>query len=305
MWFKNLHLFRVHDQQLLSIEQMAVILDEHRAKPLGNSDARRLGWTAPAGRLGDGQLIHEAQSHRLLSALRQERLLPSSVIAEEVSNQVAEIEANECRKVTKKEKSVLKEQVIEELLPQAFVRSQKIDVWWDVERQLIGINTSSRSRAEDVLDLLRYTLGSLKVTPLATRDLPTRVMTHWLQHGGDRPAQLTLGDSTVLQSKGDDSVLRGRRVDLDSDDMQQLLDNGRQAMQLGIMIDGQLSCTLRDDLSITALRFADAVIEEADAADDGDDPVARLEADFTIMAACLRASIDQLIEWMGGEAEKS
>ncbi|WP_337926492.1 recombination-associated protein RdgC [Vreelandella profundi] len=50
MWFKNLHLYRIHEQQLLSPEQMAVILDEHRAKPLGNADARRLGWTAPSGR---------------------------------------------------------------------------------------------------------------------------------------------------------------------------------------------------------------------------------------------------------------
>ena len=303
MWFKNLQLYRVHNQQLLSPEQMAVILDEQRAKPLGNSDARRIGWTPPSGRLSNW-LMHGVHGHRLISALRQERLLPSSVIAEEVAEQVAEIEATEGRKVTRKEKAALKEQVTEELLPQAFVRSQKIDLWWDTDRQMIGVNTSNRSRAEDVLDLLRETLGSLKVTPLASVHLPARVMTRWLEDGATRPAQLTLGDSVTLKGKGDDSVFRGRRADLDSDDVHQLLSVGRQATQLAISIEDAWSGVLHEDLSITGLNFADALLEEADFADDGDDALARLETDFVIMTGCLRTSIEQLINWLGGEAAK-
>lgn len=119
MWFKHLHLYRVHEQQLLSPEQMAVILDEHAAKPLGNADARRLGWMEPAGRLQSGQLLHEIQGHRLITALRQERMLPASVIKEEVDAEVANIEAEEGRKVTRKEKTALKERITEELLPRA------------------------------------------------------------------------------------------------------------------------------------------------------------------------------------------
>lgn len=53
MWFKHLHLYRIHEQQLLSPEQMAVILDEQRAKPLGNADPaalaglrQRVAWVA-------------------------------------------------------------------------------------------------------------------------------------------------------------------------------------------------------------------------------------------------------------------
>jgi recombination associated protein RdgC len=306
MWFKNLHLYRVHNQQLLSPEQMAVILDEHRAHPLGNADARRLGWSAPAGRLGSGQLLHTVQNdgHRLLSALRQERMLPASVVAEEVADQVAEIEATEGRKVTRKEKTALKEQVTEDLLPRAFVRSQKIDLWWDTERQLIGVNASSRTRAEDVLDLLRETLGSLSVTPLASQTLPMRAMTTWLGDPASRPADLQLGDQVELKAKGDDGVVRGRQVDLDSDEMQQLLESGRQASKLALNIEGQLSFILHDDLALKSIRFGDALIEEADQADDGDDALARLETDFVLMAGCLRASVARLIDWLGGEVQR-
>jgi len=304
MWFKNLTLYRLHDVQAVALEQLATALAEHAAKPLGNADARRLGWTAPAGRLGGGQLVHEIQGHRLISALRQERMLPASVIKEEVDEQVADIEASEGRKVTRKEKTALKEQVTENLMPRAFVRSQKIDMWWDVDRQLIGVNASSRTRAEDVLDLLRETLGSLKVTPLSSQTLPIRAMTTWLGDPASRPADLQMGDSVVLKAKGDDGVVRGRQVDLDSDEMQQLLESGRQAAQLALSIEGQLSFVLHDDLALKSLRFGDALIEEADHADDGDDALARLETDFVIMAAGLRTSVKRIIEWLGGETQR-
>ena len=302
MWFKNLHVYRLHAEKAAGIEQLAEQMACYATKPLGSADARRLGWTAPAGRLGGGQLVHEIQEHRLISALRQERMLPASVVKEEVEEQVADIEAREGRKVTRKEKTALKEQVTEELMPRAFVRSQKIDLWWDTERQLIGVNASSRSRAEDVLDLLRETLGSLKVTPLSSQTLPIRAMTTWLGDPSSRPADLQLGDNIELKAKGDDGVVRARQVDLDSDEMQQLLESGRQASKLALCIEGQLSFVLHDDLALKSLRFGDALIEEADMADDGDDALARLETDFVIMAGCLRNSVTRIVEWLGGDA---
>lgn len=302
MWFKNLHVYRLHAEQAIALEQLAEQMACYAAKPLGDADARRLGWTAPAGRLGGGQLVHEIQGHRLISALRQERMLPASVVKEEVEEQVADIEAREGRKVTRKEKTAIKEQVTEELMPRAFVRSQKIDLWWDTERQLIGVNASSRARAEDVLDLLRETLGSLKVTPLSSQTLPIRAMTTWLDDPSSRPADMSVGDSVVLKAKGDDGVLRGRQLDLDSDEIHQHLEVGRQAAQLALSIEGQLSFVLHDDLALKSLRFGDALIEEADMTDDGDDALARLETDFVIMAGCLRSSIARITEWLGGDA---
>lgn len=301
MWFKHLHLYRLHGAPELDSTTLSEALQAHAATPLGNADARRLGWTAPAGRLSDGQLLHEIQGQRLLSVLRQERLLPASVVKEEVDDQVADIEAREGRKVTRKEKTALKEQVTEALLPRAFVRSQKIDLWWDTRRHLIGINASSRTRAEDLLDLLRETLGSLKATPLSSQTLPLRAMTTWLGDPASRPADLQLGDQVELKAKGDDGVLRARQVDLDSDEIQQLLESGRQASKLAMSLEGRLSFVLHDDLALKSLRFGDALIEEADHTDDGDDALARLETDFILMAQALSDDVARLIEWLGGE----
>ncbi|MEQ6889496.1 recombination-associated protein RdgC [Halomonas sp. CS7] len=301
MWFKHLHLYRLHDAPELDAASLETALDEQAFRPLGGSEARRLGWCAPAGRAGT-QLLHELQGQRLITALRQERILPASVVREEVEERSEAIEASEGRKLRRQEKLTIKEQVYEDLLPRAFVRSQKVDLWWDSRRQLIAINSSSRTRAEELLDLLRETLGSLKVTPLASQTLPMRAMTTWLGDPGSRPADLVLGDQVELKAKGDDGVLRARQVDLDSDEIQQLLESGRQASKLALSIEGRLSFVLHDDLAIKSLRFDDALIDEASQTDDGDDALVRLETDFILMTQALAENIERLIEWLGGEA---
>ena len=302
MWFKHLHLYRLHDAPFATPETLQEVMTSHASRPLGGSEGTRLGWRTPGGRASE-QYTHEIQGQRLLSALRQQRLLPPKVVREEVEERVEATEAAEGRALPRKEKQAIKEQVYEELLPRAFVQSQKIDLWWDTTRHLIGINTSSRARAEEVLDLLRQTLGSLKVTPLATRELPIRAMTAWLKDTESRPAWLTLGDRAELRAQGDDGVLAGRQVDLDSDEVQQLLEGGRHANKLAIEIDERLSLVLHDDLSLKSLRFSDALLDEASQNDDGDDAILRMEADFVLMATTLGEVIDLLIGGLGGEAE--
>ncbi|WP_046078523.1 recombination-associated protein RdgC [Halomonas sp. HG01] len=302
MWFKHLHLYRLHDAPALDAARLEEALGEQAFRPLGGSEARRLGWCAPAGRAGT-QLLHELQGQRLITALRQERLLPAAVVKEELEERVEAIEVAESRKLRRQEKLTLKEQVYEELLPRAFVRSQKVDLWWDTRRGLIAVNTSSRKRAEELLDLLRETLGSLKVTPLASQTLPMRAMTTWLGDAASRPEDMALGDQVELKAKGDDGVLRARQVDLDSDEIQQLLESGRQASKMALGLEGRLTFVLHDDLAVKSLRFDDALIDEAGQTDDGDDALVRLETDFMLMTQALADGIERLLAWLGGEAQ--
>ncbi|NIC04208.1 recombination-associated protein RdgC [Billgrantia bachuensis] len=301
MWFKHLHLYRLHGSAGIPAADLEAALAEQAARTPGSQEARRVGWCPPAGRAGTA-LLHELQGQRLMTMLRHERLLPAGVVREELEERGADIEAREGRKLRRQEKQELKEQIYEELLPRAFIRSQKVDLWWDTRRNLIAVNTSSRKRAEEALDLLRETLGSLKVTPLATQTLPMRAMTQWLADEDSRPASLQLGDQVELKAKGDDGVLRARQVDLDSDEIQQLLSAGRQASRLGVEVEGRLAYVLHDDLTLKSLRFSDALIDEAGEIEDDGDAIVRLEADFMLMAQALAEEVEQLVTWLGGEA---
>src|SRR5690625_3260142 len=148
MWFKHLHLYRLHDSATIPASDLEAALAEQVARSPGSQEARRVGWCPPAGRAGTA-LLHEMQGQRLMTLLRYERLLPASVVREELEERSADIEAQEGRKLRRQEKQELKEQIYEELLPRAFVRTQKVDLWWDTRRHLIAVNTSSRKRAEE------------------------------------------------------------------------------------------------------------------------------------------------------------
>lgn len=304
MWFKTAVLYRVHDQQNISATELEDALHLHSNKPLGSSEARRISWTPPAGRKSQ-TLLHETQGQRLITALRQERLLPGSVVNEEVDERAAEIEMREGRKLRRQERQEIKEQVYEELLPRAFIRSKKTDIWWDTRRQMICVNTSSQKSAEEVLDLLRETLGSLKVTPLATQEMPIRVMTQWLSDPESRPSWLVLGDQAQLKSHGDDANFTARQADLEGDEVRTMLEAGRQATKVAITLDGQASLVIQDDFSLKSIRFDDALLEEAGNTEDDGDQVVRLETDFSLMAGSLADIIEQLIEAFGGEAVAS
>lgn len=302
MWFKTAILYRIHQPPQLAADALASALEEHVSRPLEGNNPKRMGWTAPAGRKSD-MLLHELQGHRLMTALRQERLLPASVVREEVEERCDEIEEREGRKLRRQERITIKEQVIEELLPRAFVRSKKVDLWWDTRRDLLCVNAGSRKAAEEVLDLLRETLGSLKVTPLATQELPVRAMTRWLSEPDSRPAWLLLGDQAQLRSKGDDASFTARQADLEGDEVRSMVEAGRQATKIAITLEGQAALVLQDDFTFKSLRFDEAVIEEANNAEDDDDAIIRLETDFVLMADALAHIIEQMLAALGGEAK--
>ncbi|VEB42933.1 Recombination-associated protein rdgC [Chromobacterium violaceum] len=68
----------------------------------------------------------------MVSMRREDKVLPASVIRDFVEMKVQEIEDKELRKVGRKEKLALKEQITDDLLPRAFVRSGRTSAYLDI-----------------------------------------------------------------------------------------------------------------------------------------------------------------------------
>lgn len=197
------------------------------------------------------------------------------------------------------EKQLLKEQVYEEQLPTALKRTGHFLIAIDIKRKWILIDSASRKKAEEALDLLRLTLGSLKVTPMATRDRPTALMTHWLATVTERAEGWTLGEFCQLESPtGNDGVIKVAEVDLDSEEIQQHLEGGRICSALSIARTGQLAMQLQDDLALKKIKFDDALLEQADS---GGDEASRFDADAHIHIPALATVAEELITLLGGE----
>lgn len=297
MWFRNLLLYRLTAPFELTAEQLHEQLQAQAFRPCSGLEAQSLGWEAPLGRDAQ-QLTHTANGRILVCARREERILPAAVVREALEEKIGEIEAAESRPLRRKEKLQLKDEIVTDLLPRAFTRSSRLYAYIDPAEGWVVVDTATGKRAEELLSLLRESLGSFRVAPLQVQQAPAAVLTGWLERGA--PADFELQDECELREPLENGgIVRCRRQALDGDEVATHLEAGKQAVRLAVNWQDRLGCLLCDDLVVRRLRFLDLVQEEA-AAVETEDAAARFDADFALMTLELQRFLPRLVEVFGG-----
>ncbi|AHE98226.1 recombination-associated protein RdgC [Thioalkalivibrio paradoxus] len=300
MWFRNLRLYRLAQPFTTSPEDLHQALQAAAFRPCGSLEPETVGWVPPLGRNAT-QLAHAGAGAILISARRETRLLPASVVNDTLAERVETLEAAEGRDIGRREKSTLREQIVHELLPRAFTRSSVTSAVVLPQDDWLLVDTASKARAEELLSLLRKALGSLPVAPPKVGADPSTLMTSWLA-GAALPAGLALGDECELKEAGDDAgVVRVKRVDLLSDEIRTHLDAGRRVSRLALVFEDRMRFVLDDELNIRRLGFEDEVLEALDDVD-SDDELARLDARFALLSLEVQRLLPQLIGWFGDAA---
>jgi recombination associated protein RdgC len=297
MWFRNLTLFRFSKAAAKSLKALEAKLDKHRLRPCGPIELATQGFISPYGRDED-VLLHGVGAFGLLTAAREDRLLPNSVVSDELNARLRKMSEKAGRPVGSRERKRLKDEVLTDLLPRAFTRLSKRNAYLDTENGWLVIDTASRKVAEAVVSLIREALGSFPAAPLVPDESPRVLMTDWLARGR-LPAKLALGDECELRDSGDGgAAVRCRRQDLESDEIREHLKSGKQVFQLGLVFDERLSFSLDEDLVVRKLRFLDQVQNELGDPEE-ESAVAELDARFALMSLELRRLFDNLQEWFG------
>jgi recombination associated protein RdgC len=297
VWFRNLQIYRLVEPFEYGAEDLEKALGGRRFKPCAGLDTHSLGWAPAAGADGT-QLVHTATGRLVVCLQREDRLLPPSVIREEVEQRAAEVSTREGRPVGRKERRQLRDDVIVDLLPRAFTRNRYRHAYIDPPLGLLIVDCGTANQAEELLSQLRESLGSLRATPLTVAQTPSAVLTRWLERRPPRGMQL--GDECELREPVDNgAVVRGRRVDLAGGDLRPQLDAGLLASRVAITWQDRLTCVVGEDLGVRRLRFTDLVLDEAaDVA--AEDPLARFDADFVLMSNELAGFVPDLIDAFGG-----
>ncbi len=290
--FKNARAYRLNTSFEFDALGLHERLAERAFRGCGPLEAVTMGWSAPLGPRAE-MLAHAVNGCLLVAARRQERLLPASVVSEAVAERVAELEQAEGRDVSRRERTQLRDALLAEMLPQAFTRSRLVPALIDPAVGRVVVDAASDKLAEDVLSLLRETLGSLPVTPLVATAAAER-LTGWVRTGAP-PQGLALDDQCELRDPADKgTVVRCRGVDLGSAEVLAHIDGGMQVAALGLTWQDGVSLVLGDDLALKRLRFADELLEAAmDGAED-EDPALRFEAEMMLMSDQLRGLLTAL-----------
>lgn len=303
MWFKNLKIYRFSKPFTIATEELEQQLSNKSFQPCASTQPSSFGWVAPMGS-DSTELTHTIAKTTMICVRQEERILPSSVINESLNEKLDAIQAETGRRPVGKYKQSIKDELILDLLPRAFTRSKRTYAYLDQAAQLLVVDAASNNKAEELVELLRQTLGSLPAVPLKANTLPTLLMTSWLK-GNDLKEDFEIMDECELRESDDEgAILRCKRQDLSSEEIQMHLDNGKEVTRLAIKWNDTLECIIQDDLSIKRLKFSDELVEQA--ANDGvEDLAAQFDADFNLMSGELSRFIPRLIEVLGGEQESS
>ncbi|MDH1009965.1 recombination-associated protein RdgC [Pseudomonas nicosulfuronedens] len=300
MWFRNLQIYRLTQDLQIDAAALEQALASKPARPCESQEMTTYGFGAPFGKGPDAPLVHSSHGFLLISTRKQERILPGSVVRDELAEKVEQIEADQMRTVFKKERDQIKDEIVQALLPRAFIRKSSTFAALDLERGLVLVDTNSAKKAEDLLSTLREALGSLPLRPISVKVAPTATLTEWMKKQ-DAEGDFHVLDSAVLADTHEDGgKVVATRQDLTSEEMQLHLTAGKLVIQAALAWSDKLSFVIDDKLAIKRLRFEDLLQEKAEK-DGGDDAAGQLDASFVLMMLTFREFLPALIEALGGE----
>lgn len=281
-----------HDGASFSIEEPLALegLRECALAPVGPLELESRGFVPPMGSACEDLAIVQPGALWLAVGFQQ-RMLPPAVVAEALGRKLAEIERTEGRRLGGRMRKQIRDELVQEMLPKAFVRTRRVDVLLDLERGLCAVDTTSRKVADAVVSEIRRAIGSFPALPLNAEVAPRAVLTGWIA-GDPLPAGLALGEECLLKEADDHgAAVRCTRQDLQSDEIERHLEAGKQVTRLGLTLDDRVGFVLGDDLVLRKWHLLDAAaLEEADP----DNIQEELHARFALTLGNLREVFDTL-----------
>ncbi|WP_127957933.1 recombination-associated protein RdgC [Serratia microhaemolytica] len=302
LWFKNLMVYRLNREVSLNADEMEKQLSAFIFTPCGSQDMAKTGWVSPIGSHSES-LTHVVNGQIIICARKEEKILPSPVIKTALQEKIAKLEKEQHRTLKKSEKDALKDEILHSLLPRAFSRFNQTLIWIDSVNNLIMVDAASAKRAEDTLALLRKSLGSLPVVPLSMEKPIELTLTEWVRSGELPPGFVLQDEAELKASLEGGGVIRCKKQDLLSDEIAAHIEVGKLVTKLALDWQERVQLLLAEDGSLKRLKFADS-LREQNSDIDRDDVAQRFDADFILITSELSALISQLIEVLGGEAER-
>ncbi|OWQ61338.1 recombination-associated protein RdgC [Stenotrophomonas maltophilia] len=263
------------------------LLPHARLKPVGPLEMSSRGFISPFGREDTEHLSHRIGEILWLTVGGEDKLLPAAVVNDELEKKLLAIEEREGRRPGGRERKRIKDDLLHELLPRAFVKTSRVDVYLDLKHGYAAVMTSSRKSGENVMSDIRSLLGSFPAMPLNAEVAPRSILTAWIA-GEPLPDGLSLGEECGMKDPVEGgAVLRCQHQELRCDEIDKHLDAGKQVSHLELIFEDNLRFVLGDDLIVRKLKFLDGALDRLDS-DSAEGARAEIDARFALASAEVR-----------------
>lgn len=293
--FKNATLFRFSTDAAHALSQLGDVAGDHLARECGALEMSTRGFVPPTGTGDDEPIVRRLDGTRFLFASMggEDKILPAAAVTAAVSKRVRKIEREEGRKLGGKRRKMIKEEVINAMLPVALVKPVRVNAYADLASGWLVVDTASKKQAEDFVALIRVALGSFPALYAEPEASVTSMLTDWTRSSS--PASgFRFGTDIVLT----DGVSKwsGREVGIDSNvEVAEHLNAGEYVTRLGVVYADRISLALDADGVLRKLALTDDALESKG---DHDDAASAFDVDAFLMVnelAPLLFRLDELL----------
>ena len=301
MIFKNCTIFKLIDGQSVDLGDLESAIYVREPRDPSGLELSRAGF-APVSPHGPSLLtfrINDDTPCALLTVEYRSRALPAAAVRHEWTSRIAQIEHDEDRRLSRRERYKLKDDIYTQMIPNAFITTKRVQAII-IGRYFIVDSTSQRA-AEAVVSLVREALGSFPVVPWSLTGSSSAFMKTLRSEGHIGAFELSSQRNTALFKDADRSTVTTRDFDLQRDEAN-MLSMTSDLQRLGISYGQEVDFVLSDDLALRRLRFSETFKEQAsDDAGEAADADSMFEASAIIFAGTMEILLNGLAAAIGDE----
>jgi recombination associated protein RdgC len=295
--FRNVRFYRFIGEWPASEAELSDSLATASFTPCGPLTEQTAGWEPPIESPA-GLYCRRVAGADLLQLRAQSRLLPAAAINEALETRIEQYLARTGEAPGARERRKLRLETRDNLLPKALLKSQRTRAFCLLPERVLAIDAAAPSRVESFLETLRAPLGKFEARPLEfdrpVGELLTRVFL------GEALDGIVVGRECRMQDPAESrSTVRWADMDLADPGIRRHVRDGMRLTHLGIGFDNLLSCVLDEDGGLGKLRLTGV---DADASAEGDDPLARFDAECVLLTGTLRRLLTLLERTLGARA---
>lgn len=291
MWFKNIYAFKLNESEI-SEKDLTSKLEKFRLVPCGKHDQKSVGWEDV---LEDEEnlVFKVGKSSYILNLKFEEKNVPSSTVQEELKKRIKEIVKNGGDYPSKKESKIMKEEILHDLIPRAFVKTSSISGYIDFKHNLLVVDASSPAKADKFVAFLRDSLGSLDIDIINPENDVSLTMGNWIKEGKcSRPFEL--GDNCLFKEQsGTGGKINVSHHDLTSEEITQHLENDKIVEKMDIVWQKRVSFSINSAFRISKVKFLDIVEETLK------EELGESDDKYTVLKATMEIMVEDFAEIIG------
>ncbi|KEI36012.1 DNA recombination-dependent growth factor C [Francisella sp. W12-1067] len=283
MFFKNLTAFKITD---INIDTFEESINKLAFIPCSKSQKSTKGFVNPFIK-DDENCLFRFNHLAVFCLLTEDKLLPAQIINQEAQAYIEELEQS--RYVSKKEKSEIKEDTEQRLLPQAFSKFKKVYGYLDLTNSYLVIDSVSENQVTKIVELLQRCEARFELV----QKEESEILTHWFIDNAN-PLDVEISDKCKLTSDIGDGIAniscQGSAVL--NDQIKSFVEAGGYITELAIIWKEQLAMTVNTKLQFKSIKFLDGIKDL--------NKNESHEADLLLMSDTFAELINSIEKWHNG-----